>query len=220
MENRGQTFLPACFQFCTFNLLFVLLGYSILRWGYKRLKKYKISKLLRPFSLGVYLTPLLLDGNLQYFCFLMFSQITLGFSLNPRDKILNVVNYMIYFFVVWFSVVSSFLAYWMSRRLAKYILDNWKTKIYGLLSYSLVNAVRMIALGAIHSLMRSHSFQLPLLLIIQTFYVLFFIFSMNYWKAHRVSFKIWFTVVFSLLRIALQTVLILQQKGELVGSGS
>ena len=149
MENRGQTFLPACWEFITFNFLFVLLGYAFLRWGYKRLKKYKISKILRPFSLGVYLTPLLLDGNLQYFSFLLFSQIKLGFSLNPRDKMLNVFNYMIYFFVVWFSVVSCFLAYWMSRRLAKYILDNWRTRVYGLLSYSLTNAVRMLVTGAI-----------------------------------------------------------------------
>ena len=66
----------------------------------------------------VYLTPLLLDGNLQYFCFLLFSQTQLGFSLNPRDKMLNVLNYMLYFFIVWFSVVSCFLAYWMTRKLA------------------------------------------------------------------------------------------------------
>ena len=114
--------------------------------------------------MGLYLTPLLLDGNLQYFCFLLFSQISLGFSLNPRDKFLNVLNYLFYFVIIFVSVVSCFMAYWLSRRLAKYLLDNWKTKLYGLLAYSLTNAVRMLVLGALHSLLRSHPAQLPLLL--------------------------------------------------------
>ena len=161
--------------------------------------------------MGLYLTPLLLDGNLQYFCFLLFSQISLGFSLNPRDKFLNVLNYLFYFVIIFVSVVSCFMAYWLSRRLAKYLLDNWKTKLYGLLAYSLTNTVRMLILGALHSLLRSHPAQLPLLLSVEAIYIAFLIFCMSFWRAHRVSFKIWFTVIFSLLRITLQTILIIQQ---------
>ena len=161
--------------------------------------------------MGVYITPLLLDGNLQYFCFLLFSQTSLCFSLTPRDKFLNVLNYMFYFVIIWTSVVSCFLAYWLSRRLAKYLLDAWKTKLYGLLAYSLTNIVRMLVFGALHSLLRSHPAQLPLLLSAEVIYVAFLIFCMGYWRAHRVSFKIWFTVIFSMLRMGMQTILIVQQ---------
>ena len=203
--------MPACYEFLTFNLFFVLIFFLLLRWGFRLLKKCKISKLLRPFSMGVYLTPLLLDGNLQYFCFLLFSQTSLGFSLNPRDKFLNVLNYLFYFVIIWVSVVSCFLAYWLSRRLAKYLLDNWRTKLYGLLAYSLTNTVRMLILGALHSLLRSHPTQLPLLLSAEAIYVTFLVFCMSYWRAHRVSFKIWFTVFFSMLRMGMQAILIIQQ---------
>ena len=88
----------------------------------------------------------------------------MGFSLNPRDKALNVLNYLVFFFVTWFSVVSCFLAYWLSRRLAEYILDNWRVRVRGLLSFSLANAGRMLVFGALHSLLRDHPAQLPLLL--------------------------------------------------------
>ena len=163
VEGRGATFLPACWEFLTFNLTFVLLSFLFLRWGYKLVRKTRFKEWLRPFSLGVYLAPLLLDGNLQYFCFLLFSQVRLGFSLSPRDKLLNVLSYLFYFIIIWSSVVSTFLAYWLSRKLAKYVLDNWKTRIHGLLAASLINSVRMLVLGGIHSLLRSHSAQLPLL---------------------------------------------------------
>ena len=211
MEGRGETFLPACYEFLTFNLIFVLVAFLILRCGHNLLKKYKVSKLLRPFSLMVYLTPLLLDGNLQYFFFLLFSQTSLSFSLNPRDKFLNVLNYMFYFVIILLSVVSCFWAYWQSRRLANYLLDNWRTKLYGLLAYSLTNTVRMLVLGAFHSLLRSHPAQLPLLLSTEVIYIAFLIFCMGYWRAHRVAFKIWFTVLFSLLRMVIQTLMIFQQ---------
>ena len=169
--------------------------------------------------MGLYLTPLLLDGNLQYFCFLLFSQTSLGFSLNPRDKLLNVLNYLFYFVIILLSVVSCFLAYWLSRRLAKYLLDNWKTKLYGLLAFSLTNTVRMLVLGALHSLLRSHPAQLPLLLSVEVVYIVFLVFCMGYWRAHRVSFKIWFTVVFSMLRIGMQTMMIVQQNIQYSQSG-
>jgi len=107
---------------------------------------------------------MLLDGNLQYFCFLLFSQIAMGFSLNPKDKALTALNYIIYFFIIWFSVVSSFLCFYLNKKLTKYILDNWRTRVFGLLTYSITNAVRMVLLGALHSLLRSHDLQLPILM--------------------------------------------------------
>ena len=159
-EERGETFLPACWEFITFNSVFVLLTYGLLRCGYTLFRRIRLSwakKLLRPFSIWLYMTPLMLDGNLQYFCFLLFSQISMGFSLNPRDKALNVLSYLIFFVVIFLSIVSCFLAYWKSSHLAKYILDNWKARL-------LTNTVRMLILGGIHSLLRSHSAHLPILM--------------------------------------------------------
>ena len=141
----------------------MVVSFSLFFWGFHLLRKYSISVLLTPFSSFVFLSPMLLDGNLQYFCFLMFTQISKGFSLNPRDKILNVVNYMIYFIIIWFAVVSCFLSYYINKKLTKYILDNWRTRVMGLLTYSLSNAFRMLIFGGIHSLLRAHPAQLPIL---------------------------------------------------------
>ena len=220
MEGRGETFLPACWEFLTFNLLFVLVSFFILRCGFNLLFNYRISILFRAYSSFVFLAPLLLDGNLQYFCFLLFSQVTMTFSFNFRDKMINVLNLLVYFLVIWFSVVSCFLAYYFNKKLAKYILGNWRTRINGLLTYSLTNAGRMLVFGAVHSLLRSHPAQLPLLMGLEILYVAFLICSMSLWRTHRVAYKAWFTVVFALVRVSLQLTLIIQQKAGVVGTGS
>jgi hypothetical protein len=220
MEGRGETFLPACWEFITFNLLFVLLAFIILNFGFRLLFNYKISKFLRAFSSFVFLAPMLLEGNLQYFFFLLFSQISLGFSLNPRDKMMTALNYIIYFFIIWLSVVSCFLAYYLNKKLAKYILDNWKSRVHGLLVFSLVNAVRMLVFGAVHSLLRCNHLQLPLLLTLEITYVFLILFSMRKWQLHRVTYKIWFSIIFSVFRICLQIMLIIQDNLGVAGSGT
>lgn len=121
------------------------------------------------------------------------------------------LNYLFYFLVIWFSVVSTFLAYWLSRKLAKYVLDNWRTRIHGLLAASLITSCRMLIMGGTHSLLRSHSAQLPILLGIEVVYVSVFLFFMKFWRAHKVAYRIWFTVCFALLRTCLLVLLILQQ---------
>ena len=149
----------------TYKLVFVLLAFILLRWGFYILFQYRLSKLLRAFSSLIFIVPLLLDGNLQYFFFLMFSQVHLSFSLSPRDKMLNVFNYLVYFLAIWLSVVSCFLSFYLNKKLAKYILDNWRSRVHGLLTYSITNAIRMLIFGAIHSLLRNHPCQLPLLMV-------------------------------------------------------
>ena len=162
---------------------------------------------------------MLLEGNLQYFFFLLFSQLSLSFSLTPQDKMMTVLNYIIYFIIVWLSIVSCFLAYFFNKKLVKYILDNWQTRIYGLLAFSLVNAIRNLVLGAIHSMLRSHVAQLPLLMVFEISYIVFLLLSMNKWRLHRVTFKIWFSIFFSAFRICLQILLIVQQNEGMAGTG-
>jgi len=41
---------------------------------------------------------------------------------------------------------------------------------------------------------------------------------MNYWRAHKVGYKIWFATVFAFLRICLQLLLWAQQYFQVVGS--
>jgi len=162
---------------------------------------------------------MLLEGNLQYFFFLLFSQLSLSFSLTPQDKMMTVLNFIIYFLIVWLSIASCFLAYFFNKKLVKYILDNWRTRIYGLLAFSLVNAIRNVVFGAIHSLLRSHVAQLPLLMVFEISYIVFLLLSMNKWRLHRVTFKIWFSIFFSAFRICLQILLIVQQNEGLAGTG-
>jgi len=81
----------------------------------------------------------------------------MGYSLTPKDKAFNVLNYLIYFLIFWFSLVCCFLSYYFNKKLAKYVLDNWKTSITGLLTFSLTNAGRLFVTGALHSLLRNYS---------------------------------------------------------------
>lgn len=188
-------------------LLFVLL-----RFLFKLLFNYRISILLRPFSFLVYLCPLLLDGNLQYVFFIMFSQGYLGFSLNPKDKILTVSNSILSFLALWFSIITCFLAYYIYKKLSKYVLDNWRTKVKGLLSYSLSNAVRLLILGFIHCFFRFNwDLQLKLLMIVEGLFIIFLGFILKARKMHKAEFKVWFNIIFSLLRFLLQLILYLQQ---------
>jgi hypothetical protein len=221
VEGTGETFLPACWNFITFNLVFVLAGFALLRFGFYALFKYRISIFLRPFSFLIYLCPLLLDGNLQYFFFVMFSQSYLGFSLDAKDKLLNVVSILLFFLSFLFSIVSCFLAYYLSRKLSKYILDNWRSRINGLLGYSLSNAVRMVVFAAIHNFLRFQcDAQLKLLMAAEISYIACIFYALKRWQVHKVEFKLWFAIIFSALRVALQGTLLLQQESGLVGTES
>lgn len=196
-------------------------AFVLLRWGFRLLFHYRVSILLRPFSFLIYLSPLLLEGNLQYFFFVMFSQSYLGFSLSPKDKLLAVFSYLLYFVILWFSVVSCFLAYYFSRKLSKYILDNWRSRFTGLLGYSVTNAVRMVVFAAIHNFLRfDYDLQLKLLMAAEGCYIGFLVYAIRAWKAHKVEFKLWFGMVFAGLRMALQGALWLQQASGVVGTES
>ena len=127
-----------------------------------------------------------------------------GFSLNRRDKALTAINYIVYFFIIWFAVVSCFLSYYLNKRLTKYILNNWRTRVKGLLTYSLSNTFRMLVFGGIHSLLRSHPAQLPLLMGAEAVYIVLMLFPMRYWRIHEVAYKVWFAIFFAALRICLQ----------------
>jgi hypothetical protein len=218
MESKGETCLPACFEFLTFNFFFVLLVFLLLRLTRKILKRCKTGKCLKAFSSFVYLAPMLLEGNLQYFLFLMFAQIQEAFSLNLKDKGFTVAGYFFYFLVLWLAVASVFLAYYMRRSFSKHILDNWRSRVYGLLTYSMTNVFRMLLFGALHALLRKDSAQLPILLGAEAAYVSFLILSMRHWHAHKVAFKVWFSVCFALLRMGLLLALLMQQMEGVVGS--
>jgi hypothetical protein len=218
-EGKGDTFLPASFEFLTFNLLFVIAAFLLLKIAARVLRRYRIGKALVPFSSFLFLAPLLLEGNLQFFFFLLFTQISSGFSLNWQDKVFTVVGYIMHFVVLWLAIVSSFLAYYLQKKLVTYVLDPWRTRVVGLLSYFMANVLRMLILGALHSLLRSQLVQLPLLMLAEVSFVVFLIMSMRRWRAHMITFKIWIVVCFTLLRIALQLSLFFQQLENVTGMG-
>ena len=142
MEEKGETFLSACYEFITFNFFFIVILFIVLNWGFKMLFNYKISIHLRAYSSPLFLVPKLFEGNLQYFFFILFSQMSLGFSLTPVDKGITLVNYLLYFLIIWLSIASSFIAFFLNKKLVKYIIGNWRTRIPGLIVYSLTNMVR------------------------------------------------------------------------------
>ena len=48
----------------------MVVAFALLNWGFN----YRMFKFLRAFSSLVFLAPMLFEGNLQYFFFVMFSQ--------------------------------------------------------------------------------------------------------------------------------------------------
>ena len=117
------------------------------------------------------------------------------------------------------SVVSCFIAYYLSRKLTKYVLDNWRTRIYGLFSFSLGSTLRMLVFGAIHSLLRFDvNIQLLTLLVAEVLYIGLMCAVMKHWRSHKVEFKAWYTIFFAFLRVVLISVLFLQQQTEIVGT--
>jgi hypothetical protein len=129
-------------MFIVFRIIFYLLF------------RYRISIFFRPFAFFLFLIPMILDGNLQSFFFLMFSQRFLLFSVNIIDKYLNIINCFIYFIIFWFSFATSFLAYSLYKKLTKYILDNWRVCMGGLYAYCICNVGRMLVFGYLHNLLR------------------------------------------------------------------
>jgi hypothetical protein len=220
IEDRGETFLPACFEFLTFNLVFVVTVFFLLMIAGRILRKCRVGKFLRPFSSCLFLAPFLLEGNLQCFFFLLFTQVSRGFSLNWQDKIFTVVGYLLHFLVLWFAIASSFLAFCLRKKLAKYIIDPWRSRIVGLLSYSMANVIRILIFGALHSLLRSHPAQLPLLMLTEASFVVFLILLMSRKRANKVVFKVWLTIYFALIRIALQITPFFQQLANVVDTGN
>ena len=149
----------------------------------------------------------------------MFSQGSLSFSISLQDKGFTVLGTLVYFLILWVSVVSCFIAYYLSRKLTKYVLDNWRTRIYGLFSFSLGTTLRMLIFGALHSFLRFNvRLQLICLLIAEICYIGIMCAVMKFWRSHKVEFKAWFTIFFAFLRVVLISALFLQQQTGVIGS--
>jgi hypothetical protein len=125
-----------------------------LKYLFRFLFEYRISKILRPFSFWGYIGVIVVDGNMQIMYFLMFSQSHLGFSFDFNDKILNCVSQLIFFLFLCYSIVCYFFYYLIYRNLAKYFLDNSKCSINGVLSLVIGCSLRQLILSAIHNFMR------------------------------------------------------------------
>jgi hypothetical protein len=117
-------------------------------------------------------------------------------------------------------IFSVFLAYSMRKKLMKYILVFWCSRMAGLLAYSLIHTIRMLVFGALHSLLRNHPAQLPVMLGLEGFFVVCLVLSMKRWRAHNVLYSLWWLVCFGLLRMVFQMVLIFQQNAGVVGTAT
>lgn len=125
VEMHGQGFLVSCWDYLTINLAMVLAMFILLRVAFNALFNFRVSRNLRPFSFWGYLGLVMVDGNLQFFFFLLFSYSRLTFSLSLSDKFLGVAQIYAFFLCLWFTFSCYFLFYLMYRKLAKYFYDNY-----------------------------------------------------------------------------------------------
>lgn len=130
--------------------------FFMLRIIFRFLFNFKISKVLRPFSFWGYLGLIMVDGNLQFFFFLFFSQHKLGFSFNYFQKMLNILNYFFFFICLWFTFSCYLLFYISYKKLAKYFYDNYQCNLNGIFGLIISSSFKNMTLAAIHNFLRNN----------------------------------------------------------------
>lgn len=164
LEENDETFFVNCWFYITINITCAIGVFLVLKWLFRFCFNLKVSIFLRPFSFWLYLGPILVEGNLQFFFFLMFSQSFLGFSLNSVDKYLTTTSFVLFFLFFWYAFSSYFFYFNLYKRLAKYFFDNWRCRLSGTFMIFFTNSLRNFMMAAVHSLARNH-YQLQLTLL-------------------------------------------------------
>ena len=189
----------------------MVLAFLVLNLVFRLLFRYRVSKLIRPFSFWGYIGLILIDGNMQIVFYLMFSQSSLLFSFDFTDKVLNFLANIVFFLFLWFSVACYFLYYHFYKKLAKYFLDNSKCSIDGILSLVLCSTLRQLALSAVHNFLRyDYETQLLALMAVETLHIVAIIFFSTYQRSYHKVYVAWVSVLFSFLRVIFSLTLYFQ----------
>jgi hypothetical protein len=98
--------------------------FLLLRLCFNRLKRFEISVLLREYSFWPSLFLMLMEGNLQYFIYLLMFDISSLVSNRFSAKIIYVLTLGVAFLIIVFSIWIFFYVKRAFGRLVKYFLTN------------------------------------------------------------------------------------------------
>ena len=212
-QSNGENLLPSCWFYLTFNLLFVIIVFIVLNILFRILFNYRISQLIRPFSLWGYIGVVMLDGNMQIMYFLMFSQSHLLFSFDYADKMANFVSTLVFYIFLMSSVGCYFLYYIFYKRLSKYFLDNVKCSLSGVFVLTICSPLRQLALSAINNFLRNeYEIQLLSLMAVEICYISILVFFQKHKKTFLKLHVVSMSLSFSLIRVLFNLCLYFQQR--------
>lgn len=116
--------------------------------------QFRISSAFKQFTLWLYFMFMCLEGNIQFFSYL------LGFEINTIshqtlfEKGLTVSVLIFGFFFIFFIVTLPYLALWFYQEIAQILYDNCKSSQAGIFYISINFGLRNIFLGMIHIFLR------------------------------------------------------------------
>lgn len=163
---------------------------------------YSISQLFRKFSIWGYLFITLFDGNIQQFTFYAASEWKNIFFFSIDNKFLKTIILFFGFVLVAVSIGGFLVALSWYRKLNKYLMDNNKNHLGGVIFLLLQYGVRSFLFGMLHSVLRPLPYQtmITILLMLELLLFLTFIVSLSIKIYNKISFM-WLIILISFIRI-------------------
>ena len=112
---------------------------------------YEVSKFLRPYSFGLILLDLLLQGNLEYFTFLVFRSLDVFFSYSIVSTFFKVFTVLFMFLLLGCTIGSYWGYYYQYIKLARYFLSNMYRFKSSYLLMTVTFGLRPFLKGFIHA---------------------------------------------------------------------
>jgi len=130
-NNNGIGFFANHLDFIYFQVPFSFLLISTFYLAFHLLFTYRISIVLRKYSLLATVLFVLFEGNVEEFAFYLFSELKYFFSINFTHKIANVVILYILFLMIIFSVAGLMWLKFHYNKLVKYFVEYYGCKLIG-----------------------------------------------------------------------------------------
>jgi hypothetical protein len=132
------------------NFLLTLGLFAVLSLTYRLFKDYEVSGLLVQYSLWIYLFLMLIEGNLQFFTYLVVFEFSTLFCRDILDKFTYCFLLTLFFGIVWFGI---FIYFYVKRNCSKhleYFFDNVNGSLVGVMYIVFNFGIRNVLLGAAH----------------------------------------------------------------------
>lgn len=200
----SEAILVNCTNFFITAGPLILIFFIAFRILFHLLFQYPISQLLRKFSLWGYLFITLFDGNIQQFVFYQTSEWKNIFFFSMGNKILKSFILFFGFVLVAVSTGGILLIFGFYRKLNKYLMDNNKNHLSGVIFLLIQYGLRNFLFGMLHSVLRPLPYQtmVTILLLLESLLLLTFIVSLSI-KVYKTSIIMWFYILISFIRILL-----------------